>query len=304
MTTWFITGCSSGIGRSLAAAVLAQGDNAVVTARDITTIRDIGRAYPETSELLELDVTDEEQAVSSVEAGDSRFAGGIDILVNNAGFGYRSAVEEGETEIIRQLFDTHFHGPLHLIRAVLPQMRARRSGTIVNVSSISARTSPAGSGYYAAAKSALEAASLSLRREVGPLGISVMAVEPGPFRTNFTGSALMHSPNPIDDYANTAGLRREDQTPFHGQQNGNPDKAASAIIQVVKSSKIPFVLPLGSEALTRLLNAVESIRSDTEYWSNVIESTDYSDPFTDFPHSPNRPAQATSNTVDDRFEEE
>ncbi|WP_375000632.1 oxidoreductase [Aeromicrobium sp. CTD01-1L150] len=274
MTTWLITGCSSGLGRSLAEAVLARGDNAVVTARDVTKIHEIAEAFPDTAELMELDVTNEQQVQSAVETGGGRF-GGVDILVNNAGFGYRSAVEEGEDDIVRRLFETHFHGPVHLVRAVLPEMRERRSGTIVNISSISARTSPAGSGFYAAAKSALEALSLSLLKEVKPLGISVMVVEPGPFRTEFTGRSLEHSRDPIEDYAETAGGRREENSAVHGTQSGDPDRAALAIMRVLEAERLPFVLPLGEEALNRLLAMTDRLRSDSAAWRDVIASTDY-----------------------------
>ncbi|MCU1406329.1 MAG: short-chain dehydrogenase/reductase, partial [Glaciihabitans sp.] len=143
MTTWLITGCSTGLGRALAEAVLAHGDNAVITARDPAGLSDLAARFPHTALAVALDVTDEAQVTSAVDAGTERF-GGIDVLVNNAGYGYRAAVEEGDVSDVATLFDTHFFGSVSTIKAVLPQMRARRSGTIVNLSSIGAQLKPAG----------------------------------------------------------------------------------------------------------------------------------------------------------------
>lgn len=143
MATWFITGCSTGLGRAFADAVLARGHNAVVTARDVSTVADLAAAHPGTALALALDVTDDEQVVAAVAAAEERF-GSVDVLVNNAGYGYRAAVEEGEDDAVRRLFDTHVFGALRTIKAVLPGMRARRSGTVVNISSIGARLAPEG----------------------------------------------------------------------------------------------------------------------------------------------------------------
>ncbi|MCU1576091.1 MAG: family NAD(P)-dependent oxidoreductase, partial [Leifsonia sp.] len=149
MTTWFITGCSTGLGRALAAAVLDRGDNAVITARSLESIADLADSHPGTALPLVLDVTDSDQVASAVQHAEARF-GAVDVLVNNAGYGYRAAIEEGDGEDVQKLFATNVFGPVALIKAVLPGMRARRSGTIVNVSSIGARISPPGSGYYSA----------------------------------------------------------------------------------------------------------------------------------------------------------
>jgi NAD(P)-dependent dehydrogenase (short-subunit alcohol dehydrogenase family) len=161
MTTWFITGCSIGLGRALAEAVLGRGDRAVLTARDPATLADLVAAHPERVEAVRLDVTDPAQVAAAVEAAHARF-GAVDVLVNNAGYGYRAAVEEGEDAEVERLFATNLHGPVALIKAVLPGMRARRSGTIVNLSSISATVCPAGSGYYSA--SAMPEAMMANRR--------------------------------------------------------------------------------------------------------------------------------------------
>src|SRR5919112_4590552 len=175
MSTWLITGCSTGLGRDLARAVLERGHNAVVTARDASTVADLVEAHPDTALALSLDVTDQAQVTAAVQQAEERF-GGVGVLVNNAGYGYRAAVEEGEDADVAQLFATNFFGPVAMIKAVLPGMRQRRRGAIVNISSIGARICPPGSGYYAATKAALEGLSGSLRKELQPLGIQVIAV--------------------------------------------------------------------------------------------------------------------------------
>ncbi|NED67217.1 SDR family NAD(P)-dependent oxidoreductase, partial [Streptomyces sp. SID10244] len=164
------------------------------------------------------------------------------VLVNNAGYGYRAAVEEGEDEPVQRLFDTHVFGTARTVKAVLPGMRARRSGTIINISSIGARMSPAGSGYYSAVKAAIEALTLSLRREVAPLGIRAIVVEPGAFRTDFAGRSLTQSADAIADYADTAGKRRIENDTVHGTQPGDPTKAAAALITVAESADPPYFL--------------------------------------------------------------
>jgi NAD(P)-dependent dehydrogenase (short-subunit alcohol dehydrogenase family) len=189
MSTWLITGCSSGLGRSLAEAALARGHNVAVTAREAAKVNELADSYPDSALALPLDVTNHAQVEQAVGAAEQRFAA-VDVLVNNAGYGYRAAIEEGDEADVQALFATHFFGPIALIKAVLPGMRARRHGTIVNVSSIAARIALAGTGYLAAAKAALEAMTAALRKEVAPLGINAMIVEPGAFRTSFIGPSL------------------------------------------------------------------------------------------------------------------
>ena len=220
MPTWLITGCSTGLGRHLAQAVLARGYNATVTARDAANVQDLVDAYPDTALALALDVTEDAQVTNAVRQAEERF-GGVDVLVNNAGYGYRAAVEEGEEPEVAKLFATNFFGPVAMIKAVLPGMRARRDGAIVNISSIGARISPPGSGYYSATKAALEAMSASLRKELEPLGITVTVVEPGGFRTDFAGRSLQQSRDAIADYADTAGRRRKSTTPPTGPSRGS-----------------------------------------------------------------------------------
>jgi NAD(P)-dependent dehydrogenase (short-subunit alcohol dehydrogenase family) len=274
MPTWLITGCSTGLGRSLATAALQRGFDVAVTARDPDSVKDIVAAYPDSALALALDVTDADQVWAAVAATDERF-GPIDVLVNNAGYGYRAAVEEGDDTDVRRLFDTHFFGSVALIKAVLPGMRARRSGAIVNISSIGARRSPAGSGYYAAVKAAVEAMTASLRKELGPLGITAMTVEPGGFRTDFAGRSLAGpSAAPIADYADTAGPRRKENDTGHGTQRGDPEKAATAIIDVVQSPEPPFMLTLGPDALQGFRDALDGLASDLDAWETTSMGTD------------------------------
>lgn len=274
MSTWFITGCSTGLGRAFADAVLTRGENAVVTARSVAKVQDLADAYPDTALALALDVTDDSQVVAAVTAAKERFRS-IDVLVNNAGYGYRAAVEEGEVDAVRQLFDTHVFGSVRTIKAVLPEMRARRAGTIVNISSIGVRISPVGSGYYSAAKAALEALTLSLRKEVAPLGITAMVVEPGAFRTDFAGRSLTQAAEPIDDYAETAGRRRKEHDTVHGTQPGDPSKAAAALIEAVDSGRAPYMFLLGNDASDSFRSALDALREDVDAWESVSRSTDF-----------------------------
>ena len=272
MSTWFITGCSTGLGRHLAEAVLVAGHQVVVTARNLADVDDLLRRYPGHAYGLTLDVTDEAQIAAAVETGIERF-GQIDVLVNNAGYGYRSAVEEAPAADIETLFATNFFGPVNLIKAVLPGMRARRSGTIVNISSIAVRITPAGSGYYAAVKGALEGMSGSLRRELEPLGISVIVVEPGGFRTDFGGRSLHQSPEPIADYAETAGRRRKENDTSNPSRGGDPAKAAQAMITAVESPNPPEILVLGAPTVGMFRAELDARRAELDAWEEVSSRT-------------------------------
>lgn len=272
MATWLITGCSTGLGRALAQAVLAKGHNAVVTARDVTTVEDIAAAYPGTALALPLDVTDRAQISAAVKQATGRF-GGVDVLVNNAGYGYRAAVEEADDADIRRLFDTNVFGAVDMIKAVLPDMRAKRSGAILNISSIGARIKPAGSGYYSATKAALEGLSGSLHKELQPLGIHVTLIEPGAFRTDFAGRSLTQSATAIADYAETAGKRRKENDTVHGTQPGDPAKAAEAIVAIAESPHPPSLAVLGKDAYEMFAAVAEAERKELEQWRDVSLST-------------------------------
>ncbi|OBI02633.1 oxidoreductase [Mycobacterium scrofulaceum] len=274
MTTWLITGCSTGLGRALAEAVVGAGHDVVVTARDVAKVADLASAAPDRVLAAALDVTDPGQVAAAVQAAHDRF-GRVDVLVNNAGYGYRAAVEEGDDAAVRTLFDTHFFGTVAMIKAVLPGMRARRGGAIVNISSIGATVTPVGSGYYAAAKAAIEGMSGALRGELAPLGISVTIVEPGAFRTDFAGRSLVQSDTVIDDYAATAGQRRKENDTMHGNQAGDPAKAATAIIAAVESSDPPGFLLLGPDALAIYRHVADARAAEIEKWENLTSGTNF-----------------------------
>ena len=276
MSTWLITGCSTGLGRALAIAVLEAGHDAVITARDPQVLAELGDSYPETAAVVPLDVRDHDQVVAAVDVAKDRF-GGVDVLVNNAGYGYRSALEEGDPAEVEQLFATNFFGAVDVMKQVLPGMRERGAGTIVNVSSIAGRTSQPGSGYYSATKFALEGTSDALSKEVGPLGVRVVIVEPGGFRTDFAGRSLTQSAEAIEDYADTAGLRRKENATIDGRQPGDPVRAAQAILQVVASDNPPLRLLLGSDALRRAEGELVGQRADIDAWVDVTHSTDFPD---------------------------
>ena len=273
MSTWLITGCSTGLGRALAEAVIAAGHNTVVTARDVGKVADLAVDRTGRVLALSLDVTDTAQVANAVGTAEEKF-GGIDVLVNNAGYGYRAAVEEGDDSDIRALFETQFFGAVAMIKAVLPGMRGRRSGAIVNISTIGVQIMPAGSGYYASSKAALEGMSGALHGELKPLGISVTVVEPGAFRTDFAGRSLTQSGTVIDDYAETAGKRRKEHDRAHGTQPGDPGKAAEAIIAAVESDEPPAFLLLGKDALSTYRRLAAARLDTIDTWEHLTTSTD------------------------------
>lgn len=274
MSTWLITGCSTGLGRALAQAVLARGDNAVVTARNASNVEDLQVEHPGTALALALDVTDPAQVADVVRASIDRF-GVVDVLVNNAGYGYRAAIEEGDEGDVQKLFATNLFGAISMTNAVLPGMRGRRAGAIINISSIGARISPPGSGYYAASKAALEAVSASLLKEVAPLGIKVMVVEPGGFRTDFAGRSLEQSPGSIADYAETAGPRRKENDRVHGTQPGDPAKAAQAMITAIENESSPFMLLLGQDSLDGFRSVAAALNAEVDAWEQLTRSTGF-----------------------------
>jgi NAD(P)-dependent dehydrogenase (short-subunit alcohol dehydrogenase family) len=265
MKTWFITGCSSGIGRGIAKAVLENGDRAVVTARNIDSVQDIMNDYPNTALALTLDITKNESITLAVEKALDVF-GRIDVLVNNAGYGYRSSVEEGNVDDVKVLFDTNFFGPVELIKTVLPSMRQNKYGFILNVSSIAGVRSAVGSGYYAASKAALELMSDGLSKEVKPLGIEVMIVEPGAFRTRFYDTSLKGTDKKIEDYTETAGKTRKENVVNLENQPGDPDKAGKVLVEMVEKGQLPLRLLLGSDAVklieTELENRLVELRNN------------------------------------------
>jgi len=271
---WFITGCSTGFGRELAQSVLRRGWRAVVTARDATRVQDLTADHEDQALALSLDVTRNDQIEAAVKQAEERF-GAIDILVNNAGYGYQSAIEEGTDAEIRDQFETNVFGLAAMTRAVLPGMRSRRRGHIVNISSQAGFIGFEGSGYYAATKHAVEGLSDSLSREVGPLGIKVICVEPGPFRTDWAGRSLKQRRPAIADYQKTVGARLETTASYSGRQPGDPVRAAQAIIAAVESENPPKHLVLGAVALDGIRNKLTETLAEIEAWADTSRSADY-----------------------------
>jgi NAD(P)-dependent dehydrogenase (short-subunit alcohol dehydrogenase family) len=271
---WFVTGCSTGLGRALATAVLDRGWRAVVTARKPDQVADIVAGREDHALALPLDVTDPAQVDAAVEQAHACF-GHIDVLVNNAGHGYLAALEEGEDREVRALFDTNVHGLVAVTKAVLPGMRARRSGHVVNVSSLGGLAAFGATGYYHATKFAVEGLSESLAAEVAPLGIGVTIVEPGAFRTNWSGPSMRQSATVIDDYAGTAGARRTATLDTHGRQPGDPARAAEAVITAVTSDEPPLRLLLGAAAYQVATARLDTLRTTFDAWRELTLSTDY-----------------------------
>jgi NAD(P)-dependent dehydrogenase (short-subunit alcohol dehydrogenase family) len=271
---WLITGCSTGFGRELAKLVLDRGWRAVVTARNPSTLKDFADQYPDRALVLPLDVTDRKQIDSAVSQAKARF-GRIDALVNNAGYGYLAAIEEGEDDAVRAMFEANVFGLVDMTKAVLPVMRAQASGLIVNVSSIGGLTSFAATGYYHGTKYAVEGISESLATEVRPLGIDVLLVEPGPFRTNWAGPSIKQSATVIEAYDATAGERRRQTAGRSGKQAGDPVRAAQAIIDASLSDAPPLRLLLGKAALELARKKLDSMRRDFDTWEATTVGADY-----------------------------
>ena len=235
---------------------------------------DLLEGHEDRSLKLRLDVTNHAEVVDAVKQAEARF-GRIDVLVNNAGYGYLAAIEEGEDEAIRAQFETNVFGLADLIREALPGMRRRRSGHIVNYSSIGGLVSFGATGYYHASKYAVEGLSESLAVEVAPLGIHVTLVEPGPFRTDWAGRSIVESKTVIDDYAETAGVRRKQTHERSGNQVGDPVRAAEAVITAVTSADPPLRLLLGAPALELAYGKLDKLRANFDAWKDVTLGADY-----------------------------
>jgi NAD(P)-dependent dehydrogenase (short-subunit alcohol dehydrogenase family) len=261
-------------GRELVRAVLARGWRCVATARSKATLSDLAADAGERLLALELDVTDAAQIAAAVNAAKSHF-GAIDVLVNNAGYGYQAAVEEGEESEIRAQFDVNVFGLFAMTRAVLPVMRARRRGHVLNITSVAGLAGFPGSGYYAASKHAVEGWSDSLLTEVAPLGIKVTCIEPGPFRTEWAGRSLKQTPNRIADYADTAGKRMQGTAQSSGGQPGDPARAAQAMIQVTESDSPPRNLVLGAFGVDAVAKRLHATLADIDAWRDVSIGADF-----------------------------
>jgi NADP-dependent 3-hydroxy acid dehydrogenase YdfG len=271
---WFITGCSTGFGRELAKLVLSKGNKVVITARNAEKIKDLTEGYETSALALELDVTDKTSIQQAVARAQEAF-GRIDVLVNNAGYGYFTSIEEGEEDEIRAQFETNFFGLVNMIQAVLPGMRAQKSGHIVNFSSIGGLRAFSATGYYHATKFAVEGLSESLSQEVGPLGIKVLIVEPGPFRTDWAGRSTARTETELDDYKETVGKRMAASLEGSGKQVGDPVRGSQAIIDAVESGDTKLRLLLGELAYKMAIEKLDMLKENFEAYKDLTFGSDF-----------------------------
>jgi len=274
---WFITGAARGIGLEILKAVLETGDNVVATVRSSAESLADKLGNPENLQVVLLDITDEQQAIAAANQAVQKF-GQIDVLVNNAGYGLLSAVEEATADEVRKNFETNVFGLLNVTRAVLPHMRKKRSGHIINFSSVGGLSGYIGWGVYGSTKFAVEGLTEALALELAPLGIHATVVAPGFFRTEFLDAAsLTRSGHIIPDYDQTVGEMRKFATQANKKQPGDPVKLAKAIVKVANAEKPPVHLPLGTDSLQRYREKTENFEKDIEAWYDVITGTDHDD---------------------------
>ncbi|MCX2981992.1 SDR family NAD(P)-dependent oxidoreductase [Halieaceae bacterium IMCC14734] len=271
---WLISGCSTGFGREIALAALAHGDRVAVTARNPAVLESLCASYPQQALALALDVTRPEQIAAAVDATVEAF-GRIDVLVNNAGYGYVAAVEEGEDDAVRALFETNFFGALALTQAVLPLMRAQGGGRIINNSSQAGLMANPGTGYYSASKYALEGLMEALSKEVAPLNIRVTSVEPGAFRTDWSGRSMHRSERRLDDYAEHVGSRLDMIADMDGKQPGDPVRGAQVFVDIAYHPEPPVQLLLGAGVLASYREKLAGVTADLDTWQQVTLSADY-----------------------------
>lgn len=271
---WLISGCSTGFGREIAISALEAGDMVAVTSRNTEDIRDICNKYPSTSVALNLDVTYTDQIIECVRNVISKF-GRIDVLVNNAGYGYLSAIEEGEGEEVSKLFNTNFFGALELTKQVLPVMRNQKFGRIINNSSQAGLMANPGTGYYSASKFALEGLMEALDKEVRPLNIFVTSVQPGAFRTDWSGRSMKKSKINITDYDKHVRSRINMIAEIDGKQPGDPKKAAKIIFDLTRYEDPPNKLLLGAGVLSAYREKLDHMENDLDTYESITLSADF-----------------------------
>jgi NAD(P)-dependent dehydrogenase (short-subunit alcohol dehydrogenase family) len=273
MTTWFITGASSGFGYAFAEHALEQGHNVVAAARDVSKLERLTDRAPGSVLAVTLDVDRAGDAEKAVEAALARF-GRIDVVINNAGYGIVGALEETPEQELRALMETNFFGAIRVVQAALPTLRRQRSGAIVNISSLGGQLSFSGFSAYSASKFALEGASEALAQEVAPFGIKVLIVEPGQFRTNLAGGNMRHMPI-IEAYRDVVGGTRDFAHQMHGTQPGDPRKAAQAIDRALAADTTPLRLQLGGDAIDAVRAHAQTMLGDMQAWEPVSRATDF-----------------------------
>lgn len=272
--TWIITGCSTGIGRAIAQHVLSTGDNVAVTARNPDSVGDLVAAYPDSALALALDVTDTASVEAAVAATIARF-GAIDVLVNNAGYGYVASIEEGDEAAVKAMFETNFFGALRMMKAVLPGMRQRRAGHIIQISSLAGRISNPATGYYSSSKFALEAVSDTLSREVAGLGVKVCSIAPGMFRSDFSGRSLQAGDSREGDYAESVAERIKLVRSVDGHQRGDPLKLARLVVAVADMADPPPQMIAGPDAYAAIEARMQAVREAMEQHRALSIDTDF-----------------------------
>lgn len=267
---WLITGSSTGFGRELAEQSLERGYKVIATARNPEAVKDLTHKYPETARSFQLDVTNPEDVKNSVAKAIKDF-GAIDILANNAGYGLGGGIEEPSEEQIYRQYETNLFGVIRMMRAVLPLMRKRKSGHILNISSVVGVRALPSAGYYSSTKFAIEALSEALAQEIEHLGVKVTLVEPGGFRTDFAGRSFVQPANRIEDYITSE--RIDTISDWNGKQMGDPKKGARAIIDMVEMTTPPLRFPLGEDAITAIEEKLGAVQENINKWRSVALST-------------------------------
>ncbi|NPD67037.1 oxidoreductase [Lichenicola cladoniae] len=275
--TFFITGVSSGLGRAFASGVLAAGHRLIGTVRDHDAASAFTALAPDRAHAVLLDVTDFD-AIPNAVAQAERELGPIDVLVNNAGYGHEGILEESPLEDMRRQFDANVFGAVAMIKAVLPGMRARRSGRIVNVTSMGGFITMPGIAYYCGSKFALEGISEALGKELKPLGIHVTSLAPGQFRTDWAGRSMIRAGRSIADYDTIMDPLRAARQAKSGNQPGDPAKAAQALLRLVAAENPPVRLYLGADALQFVRDKIDTMKAEMEFWEQTSRSTDFTQP--------------------------
>jgi NAD(P)-dependent dehydrogenase (short-subunit alcohol dehydrogenase family) len=265
---WLITGCSSGIGRHIALAALAKGHRVAVTARKPATVEDLVAKHPDQAMALALDVTKRDQVAHAVGETERAF-GSIDVLVNNAGYGYMAAVEEGEDDAVRAMFDTNYFGAVDMIKATLPGMRRQGRGHIINISSMTGLVANPPNIYYSSSKFALEALTEGLAKEVAPFGIRVTAIEPGAVRTDWSTRSMKEARQPIEAYAATVGARKTLIKATGSKFPGDPRRVADAVLMVTELDDPPLHLLLGHDVYHAYREKLAGLMESVEEWKSV-----------------------------------
>lgn len=270
---WLITGCSRGIGRAIAEAVLGAGHRLLATAREPAALADLAQKYGDAVRTMPLDVTDPIAATNAVDAAVESF-GGLDVLVNNAGYGNVNSVEDTELDDFRRQIETNLFGTIIVTKAAIPVMRRQREGHILQLSSVGGRVGAPGRAAYSAAKWGVEGFSESLAQEMALIGVKVTLLEPGGFRTDFAGrsTSLRDGRTEYDAVVGEAARRQRE---YDGQQPGDPSRAAQAILEVVDMERPPLRLALGSDALVAIERADQARLKELERWRSLSASTDF-----------------------------